>query len=174
MDIDWEAGRIHVSKSVTWIHNQPMVQIPKTKNAVRIIPLLSPLRALLEPLSGQPEEYILGGERPLSGTSYQRRWTYYCKGIGLAHYKIVTRKNHHKGKEYTTNAKVWEADVTAHQFRHEFASILYEANVGELEAQKLLGHSDITTTRRIYTHIRERQLENAAAQSENYIQTTSK
>lgn len=173
-DIDWEAGRIHVSKSVTWIHNQPVVQIPKTKNAVRIIPLLSPLRALLEPLSGQPEEYILGGERPLSGTSYQRRWTYYCKGIGLAHYKIVTRKNHHKGKEYTTNAKVWEADVTAHQFRHEFASILYEANVGELEAQKLLGHSDITTTRRIYTHIRERQLENAAAQIENYIQTTSK
>ncbi|WP_374044278.1 tyrosine-type recombinase/integrase [uncultured Gemmiger sp.] len=64
--------------------------------------------------------------------------------------------------------------VTAHQFRHEFASILYEANVGELEAQKLLGHSDITTTRRIYTHIRERQLENAAAQIENYIQTTSK
>lgn len=166
-DIDWEAGRIHVSKSVTWIHNQPVVQIPKTKNAVRIIPLLSPLR-------GQPEEYILGGERPLSDTSYQRRWTYYCKGIGLAHYKIVTRKNHHKGKEYTTNAKVWEADVTAHQFRHEFASILYEANVGELEAQKLLGHSDITTTRRIYTHIRERQLENAAAQIENYIQTTSK
>ena len=34
--------------------------------------------------------------------------------------------------------------------------------------------SDITTTRRIYTHIRERQLENAAAQIENYIQTTSK
>ena len=124
--------------------------------------------------AGWPEEYILGGERPLSGTSYQRRWTYYCKGIGLAHYKIVTRKSHHKGKEYTTNAKVWEADVTAHQFRHEFASILYEANVGELEAQKLLGHSDITTTRRIYTHIWERQLENAAAQIENYIQTTSK
>ena len=46
--------------------------------------------------------------------------------------------------------------------------------LGELEAQKLLGHSDITTTRRIYTHIRERQLENAAAQIENYIQTTSK
>ena len=48
-DIDWETGRIHVSKSVTWIHNQPVVQIPKTNNAVRTIPLLSPLRALLEP-----------------------------------------------------------------------------------------------------------------------------
>ena len=111
-DIDWEISRIHVSKSVTWIHNQPVVQIPKTKNAARIIPLLSPLCALLEPLRGQAEEYIHGGEQPLSGTSYQRRWTYYCKGIGLAHYKIVTRKHHHKGKEYTTNAKVWEADVS--------------------------------------------------------------
>ena len=46
--------------------------------------------------------------------------------------------------------------------------------LGEVLAQKLLGHSDITTTRQIYTHIRERQLENAAAQIENYLLTTSK
>lgn len=52
--------------------------------------------------------------------------------------------------------------VTAHQFRHEMASAMYEAKVGELEAQKLLGHADISTTRRIYTHLRERQLQSAA------------
>ena len=44
--------------------------------------------------------------------------------------------------------------VTAHQFRHEMASTMYEAKVGELEAQKILGHADIATTRKIYTHIR--------------------
>ena len=54
--------------------------------------------------------------------------------------------------------------VTAHQFRHEMASAMYEAKVGELEAQKLLGHADISTTRKIYTHIRERQLQNATDQ----------
>lgn len=30
--------------------------------------------------------------------------------------------------------------------------------IGELETQKILGHADISTTRKIYTHIKERQI----------------
>ena len=33
--------------------------------------------------------------------------------------------------------------------------------IGELEAQKILGHADISTTRKIYTHIKERQIKKA-------------
>lgn len=168
-DINWKTNEIRVSKSVTWISNRPVVHTPKTTNSVRVVPLLSPLRAVLEPLRGQPAEYILGGEKPLSGTSYQRRWAYYCKDIGIASYTVHVRKNRKNGKEYTTAAKVWKADVTAHQFRHEYASILYAAHVGEVEAKRLLGHADITTTRRTYTHIRERQLAAAVSQIEKYI-----
>lgn len=51
----------------------------------------------------------------------------------------------------------YKASVTAHQFRHEYASILYAEGIGEMEAQKLMGHADISTTRKVYTHIRERQ-----------------
>ena len=171
-----EIGYFSMSASLEMPEENPDKKI--TGKEVRITGInFRPEGKLMEEV--QRNVYFVRSRYSNQSTKYSeeklfRRWTYYCKGIGLAHYKIVTRKNHHKGKEYTTNAKVWEADVTAHQFRHEFASILYEANVGELEAQKLLGHSDITTTRRIYTHIRERQLENAAAQIENYIQTTSK
>lgn len=87
----------------------------------------------------------------------------------MAHYVLHTRKNKHRGKEYTTTIKDWIADVTAHQFRHEYASMLYAAGIGELEAQRLMGHADITTTRRVYTHIRERQLDTAGAALEKFI-----
>ena len=33
--------------------------------------------------------------------------------------------------------------------------------IGELETQKILGHADISTTRKIYTHIKERQIKEA-------------
>ena len=56
---------------------------------------------------------------------------------------------------------VMEPTVTAHQFRHSFASDLYDAGVGVLEAKKIMGHADISTTYKIYTHIRERKLKDA-------------
>lgn len=169
-DVDFEAGIIRVSKSVSWINNRPVIHEPKTKNAVRIVPLLGPLRDVLQGRRGKPAEYILGGEKPLTGTAYQRRWQYYCRDAGLA--EGIEKKRVQNGKEirYT----FWKPLVTAHQFRHEFASVLYEAGVGEMEAQKILGHADISTTRKIYTHIRDAQIEAAAEKLEKYFSIVDK
>ena len=52
--------------------------------------------------------------------------------------------------------------------------MLYEAGIGELEAQKLMGHADITTTKRVYTHIRERQLQAAGDALEKFIAGNNK
>ncbi len=43
--------------------------------------------------------------------------------------------------------------LTAHYFRHNYASLLYNAGVDVLTAQRYLGHSDPSTTLRIYTHL---------------------
>lgn len=171
-DVDFATGKIRISKEVAWLNNQPVIQEPKTEQAVRTVPLLSPLRAVLEPLCGAPEEYILGGKKPLSGTAYQRRWSYYCRDLGLAQCVERPRRNTRGGKTYTTVEKVWKPEVTAHQFRHEYASMLYEAGIGEMEAQRLMGHADITTTRRIYTHIHERQLSACATTLERFLSGT--
>lgn len=169
-DIDFEVGVIRVSKSVAWINNQPVIHEPKTKNSVRIVPLLGPLRDVLKDRIGKPDEYILGGEKPLTGTSYQRRWQYYCKGAGLAEGIEKTRIQNGKRIRYM----FWKPLVTAHQFRHEFASALYEAGVGEMEAQKILGHADISTTRKVYTHIRDTQIVAAAQKLEDYFSIVEK
>lgn len=172
-DVDFAEGWISVTKSASWKGGGVRISTPKTRNSVRKVPLLDPLRAVLEPRRGRPGDYILsGGPEPLTDGQYHHLWLEYCKALGMVQpsesgerYRAKRRERDTKGvRQLKELPPVVRPAVTAHQFRHEMASAMYEAKVGELEAQKLLGHADISTTRKIYTHIRERQLQNATDQ----------
>lgn len=60
----------------------------------------------------------------------------------------------------TLAALGWDKKVTAHTFRHSFASRLVFKNVNIVNISKLMGHSDIKTTS-IYTHVNMDQLQDA-------------
>ena len=66
---------------------------------------------------------------PYKSRQYDRLWRNYQKKYGLT--------------------------ITAHQLRHAYATMLFEAGVDLKDAQDLMGHSDINLTRQIYTHIRD-------------------
>ena len=53
-------------------------------------------------------------------------------------------------------------DVTPHQLRHAYATLLFEAGIPEKTAQNLLGHAQLSTTMDVYTELREKKLEEAA------------
>lgn len=44
---------------------------------------------------------------------------------------------------------------TAHQLRHTYAAMLYDAGVDVKSVQNFLGHSDFQVTLKIYTHLSE-------------------
>ena len=46
---------------------------------------------------------------------------------------------------------------TAHQLRHTYATMLYDADVDVKTAQKLLGHKDLSVTMKIYTNLSEKK-----------------
>ncbi len=58
--------------------------------------------------------------------------------------------------------KEYSISVTAHQLRHGFATMLFEAGIDLKDAQDLMGHADISTTQSIYTHIRNKRKEETA------------
>lgn len=126
-DIDKARGVIHVTKAVEFVGNNPHLKAPKTAAGSRDAVLLDVLASLI------PEGHGLlfcredGGL--LTKTQYRKRWDHYCAAIGCS--------------------------ITAHQLRHGFATILYEAGIPDKDAQELLGHSSITVTRDVYTHIRQ-------------------
>lgn len=133
-DIDYDKRLVKVSKSVYFASNEPIIKQPKTDAGKRTVVLLEPLVGLIPP--GEPEAYIFGGDRPWTARMIERRIDAYRKATGL--------------------------DVTLHQLRHRFATILYEAGVDERMRMDLLGHANISTTKNIYTHIRTERKKRAA------------
>lgn len=127
-DIDFDNKEINVYKSVYHKSNVPHIKGTKTENGTRKVVLLDVLADKLP--KGKDENFIfsIDGTKPLGYSAFQRRWDKYKKETGL--------------------------DITAHQLRHTYATILFEAGIDVKDAQHLLGHSDISVTRNIYTHIR--------------------
>lgn len=126
-DVDIQDRIIHVNKSVYYINTVPHLKAPKTTNGVRDIPI--PLK-LLDKLKPSLNLVFPGSNGKLMPEyEVRRKWDAYCKASGV--------------------------NCTPHQLRHLYATALFEAGVDELDAQDLMGHADIATTKRIYTHIRD-------------------
>ena len=81
----------------------------------------------------------------------------YYRELGLCvSYTRTTKMPAYQNRPERSVARVvYKPLVTAHQFRHLFATNLFYAGVPDMVAQQLLGHADIMTTRRIYQHLRD-------------------
>lgn len=158
-DIDLESGKITPTKAMPWEKNHPYEEELKTAKAYRSVPILNRFRPILEKEAAKHDhdDYVLSGEKkPLSQSQYEWRWAMYCRPLGLS----IQQEKHSKIKGQPGKVRTyykWKAIVTAHQFRHLYASNLFYAGVPDKVAQKLMGHADIMTTRRIYQQLREEE-----------------
>lgn len=173
-DWDWDAGVIIIDDAMPWDRNQPYHEDTKSSAGHRIVPILNELRRIAQPICSQhaATDYCLsGGPKPLTESCYTRQWTNYCRSIGLASsYKTTVKVSATSVRPArTVNRIKWRADVTAHQFRHLFATALFESGVPEEVAQTILGHADIVTTKRVYQHIRKRMIDASVARLNLYF-----
>lgn len=129
-DIDLDNRTITVNKSIEHINNVPHIKPPKTKSGNRTVPILDKLFNVLEKIESK-NGYVFSNSKGelITETQWQRLWELYTKESGIS--------------------------ATAHQFRHAFATMLFENNVSEKDAQEILGHAQLSTTMDIYTDIRE-------------------
>lgn len=143
-DIDFNNKAIHVSKSIYYKGNQPHIKKPKTEAGIRDVILLDNLASKLKKGSSDDDFVFTYNGKPMTLFKYTNEWNKYIRTI--------------------------EIEFTAHQLRHTFATILFEAGIKEKDAQYLMGHSDISTTQNIYTHIRKNRTEETAAKLNEYFQ----
>lgn len=154
--IDLEAGEVHIEQSV----NQKGVVGPtKTKSSIRHIPVGPIVIEMLKAMPGKrdPEHFVFGGDAPT---------------------KPANRRNLH--------ARCWVALMVAagmldedegtywsfHDCRHFFASLLIDQGTEAQQVCDLLGHANVTTTLRIYTHLfkaKRGRMNKAARQLESVI-----
>ena len=171
-DFDLEKNLIHISKSVEHEGNSPRVGPTKTEAGVRTVPLLSLLRPAVEPLIAQlpPHYYITSGEaKPLTASQYRANWTRFWKKHGCAscseyHYQRI--KNN---KPINVQHKDWNADVIAHQFRHEYVCMLCLAGIPMELAILFVGHADENMIREVYLHLKPEMVSTAKKQLDAFI-----
>lgn len=134
-DIDIKNNRIKINKSIEYISNRPNVKAPKTESGNRYVPLPASVKKML-PKNKKASDVLFAHNGSYMSKSYFREhWVRYCKEIGI--------------------------DATPHQFRHTYATFLFECGIAEKDAQVILGHSDISVTHNIYTHVREDRISRA-------------
>ena len=117
----------------------------KTKSSCRTLPLVAPFERLLRKVKQQQEI-----NRQVCGACYCSDYLDYINVNSLGelmkpnfitqHFEILLAKNKLK-------------KIRFHDLRHSCASLLYANGVSLKEIQEWLGHSDISTTSNIYTHL---------------------
>ncbi len=143
-DIDFKNKLITVNKSLYNENNIPKIKKPKTAAGERKIILLDILYNQL-PKRRKSDELLFPNEYGglMSETQFQRQWELYTKEAGVT--------------------------ATPHQFRHAYATMIFDAGIDDKDAQELLGHANLSTTRDIYTHITTSRLTLTADKLNRFI-----
>ena len=143
-DIDKTARRVHVAKSVYFVHNQGTIKKPKTQAGNREIILPEFLIDLLP--DGRARDYVFSPtpDAPMTEGFHQYAMVSWRDQTGL--------------------------DLTAHQLRHGYATLLHEADIDVKDAQDLLGHADASTTQNIYTEVSKKRKTVVEKRINEYLQ----
>lgn len=157
-DIDLDKLEISVEKSLTYHTHRPIEKSTKNGKS-RIVPIIEtleePLRAYLassgDILFPQPKTYKTGeGGGYMTEAAYRTLWGRWCRCAGLLDEK-------------------GNPTLTAHSLRHATATLLFDAGVDVYTAQKILGHSQVSTTMEIYTDLRDQKARASVSQFSEHI-----
>lgn len=120
---------------------------PKNKSSIRTIPMLDEVYlALVEQKRRQDKEKELYSE------VYEDRGFVFANMTGNFLAQRSFMDDYHAFlKKYSIK------DIRFHDLRHTFASLLIESDVSMKVVQELLGHSTITTSMDIYTHVSQKK-----------------
>lgn len=184
-DIDFNKRTINVNKSVEMVKGKPKVKDgAKSEAGVRTVPLPNTLIDFLKQLKKlQSEKNAEKGRIPeinglvfpnnsgriYTSKQWERLWNSYMLELNLAYGDFGNALQKPRSKYDPHGVPMVIDTFTAHQLRHTYATLLYEAGVDVLTAQKLLGHSKAQTTLEIYTHLRDKQADTQIDKFNEYL-----
>lgn len=129
-DVDVKNRIIHINKSLYYENNKPCIKLPKTSTSIGTVPILD---ALLKKIKPRKKGLVFPNcdGKYITNSQFEVLWDAYQKETGIT--------------------------ATPHQFRHAYATMLFEAGIPPEEMQILLRHAQLSTTMDIYTDIREKK-----------------
>ena len=129
-DIDFDNKIMHIQRAVTQVKGQILVDKPKTTSSERLIPFGTDFGEYLKTFVND-NIYVIGTSEPLSPSAYAGSFRSFMK---------------------TASAELGVPNLTPHELRHTYGTLMRERGVDIYTIQKVLGHSNISVTAGIYVH----------------------
>ena len=164
-DFDFDEDLVHIQRDIDYVGSTAHDGALKTAAANRYVPIPQELRAMLSKVRGFPQQYVLAsrGHR----VSFKRIWL----SLMEASYCVEEREVTKATKRKNDIIKQLKPTLTPHYFRHNYATLLFEAGVEPLIAMKILGHTDYQTTANIYTHLKSEMMKKSSVDMEDVFRT---
>lgn len=155
-DIDFENSKLYINKSVIKIsgNNYSIKQGTKNgKNRIIAIPD-NLLKELIEYKESSKSRFICPkiDDTMQTPSSWKRLWESFNNSLS---HRYATQEQAERSIYDPKGVKKRVDKITPHMFRHTYATLLYASGVDVLSASKLLGHSDVSVTLKVYTHLQE-------------------
>lgn len=173
-DIDFDNKTICINHSLSCSYcngvKKEMIVSPKTVNSIRKIPFIGEMEEILKSQKTKQRKLKVDlGERWRSQGEFEN--LVFTTGMGSPCSRYIVQKEIKKVvkrmREREAIAAVNEnrkpieiRDFHPHTLRHTFATRCFEKKMEPKVVQKLLGHSNISITLNIYTHVLEEKMDN--------------
>lgn len=142
-NIDFDKHILYINEARLGVGGKTVIKAPKTDKSRRVVAIPDILYdVLVEHKQRQYEnKRTYGSDYTDSGYVYVRE-----DGVPFRVNTLTDQFRRFLNKQALPKIRL-------HDLRHTFASILYEGGADILEISSVLGHSDIRTTSKIYTHM---------------------
>lgn len=164
-NVDLQARELRVVQTAVVIGNQTRVEDrTKTLAGIRAVPICSVLFRALDSVPAQKRSgyvcHSVRGER-LTETAFSRGFEGFCSALSrLQAGQEIDQRGRRSDR---IGAPADSFSCRAHDLRHTFATMLYDAGVDVKSASYLLGHSDSRVTMEVYTHLSAERAKASAA-----------
>ena len=167
-DFDFDEDLVHIQRDIDYTGSTARDGELKTAAANRYVPIPSELREMLSKVRDFPGQYVFRSEngKPWAQASFKRIWL----SLMLDAHCVEGRAPLEETKRKNDILKHYKPTLTPHYFRHNYATLLFEAGVDPLIAMKILGHTDYQTTANIYTHLSAEMMKKSSVDMENVFQ----
>ena len=141
-NVDLNKDVIHVIASAEWpSQNQAIIKTPKTDNGYRDIPIIPQLADVLKGYVRE-DGYVLRGAKQTDDVPMTRQGV---KRLNDRINTIASRNNVH-------------VKFLSHRARHSVATILNNAGADDVSITSILGHADVSFTKRQYVSRQDQQI----------------